>query len=183
MSPSSSNLPQTPPNPPPNAAVAAFDPVRGAQQIPAQVGALLGIGFTVSELAKLAGVNPRSISRWGKTGQDIRNREASDRLNDLFAVVRFLVGDGTYEPADIVGWARSRNRHLAYERPLDRLADPEEFRTVLAAAEVLVRPELVGKKFGEVAVAPVDVVSPDPQGAPVHGVAATRYRFDDEPED
>jgi hypothetical protein len=182
MSPSSANPPQNPQNPSPDAAVAAFEPVGGAQQVPAQVGALLGIGFTVSELAGLASVNPRSISRWGKTGQDIRNRNVSDRINDLFAVVRFLIDDGTYEPADIVGWARSRNHHLKYQRPLDLLTDPETFDAVLAAAEVLVHPELVGEKFGEVAVAPVDVVSPDPDGAPVHSVAATRYRFDDPPE-
>jgi hypothetical protein len=164
---------------PTTAAVAAFDPVRGAQQVPDQVAALLGIGFTVSELANLASVTPRSISRWGKTGQEIRSRDASDRLNDLFAVIRFLIQDGTYEPADIVGWARSRNHHLAQRRPLDLLADPEAFNAVLAAAEVLVRPELVSKKFGEVAVAALDVVSPDPSGPPVHSVAATRYRLDD----
>ncbi|MCA1699775.1 MAG: hypothetical protein LC790_13070, partial [Actinobacteria bacterium] len=88
---------------------------------------------------------------------EIRSREASDRLNDLFAVTRFLVQDGTYDHHDIVGWARSRNHHLEQQRPLDLLADPAAFDAVLAAAEVLVRPELVSQKFGEVAVAPVDV--------------------------
>lgn len=160
-------------------AIAAFDPVTGAQQIPDQVAALLSIGFSVAELAKLASVNTRSITRWAKHGQDIRSRAASDRLNDLFAVIRFLMQDGTYDHHDIVGWARSRNHHLRQRRPLDLLADPGVFDVVLAAAEVLIRPELVGQKFGEVAVAPVDVVSPDPGGAPVHSVAATRYRFED----
>jgi hypothetical protein len=163
-------------------AIAAFDPITGAQQIPDQLAALLGIGFGVSELANMASVNPRSITRWAKHGQDIRSRAASDRLNDLFAVARFLIQDGTYDHHDIVGWARSRNHHLGQRRPIDLLADPAAFDAVLAAAEVLIRPELVGQKFGEVAVAPVDVVSPDPDGAPVHSVAATRYRFDDDQE-
>jgi len=57
------------------------------------------------------------------------------------------------------------------------LTEPSAFNAVLAAAEVLVCPELVSQKFGEVAVAPVDVVSADPDGPPVHGVAATRYRL------
>lgn len=160
-------------------AIAAFDPLTGAQQVPDQVAALLAIGFSVSELASLASVNPRSITRWAKHGQDIRSRLASDRLNDLFAVTRFLMQDGTYDHHDIVGWSRSRNHHLAHRRPLELLAEPTAFDAVLAAAEVLIRPELVGRKFGEVAVASVDVVSPDPDGAPVHSVAATRYHFDD----
>lgn len=160
-------------------AIAAFDPITGAQQIPDQVAALLAIGFSVSELASLASVNPRSITRWAKHGQEIRSRAASDRLNDLFAVIRFLMQDGTYDHHDIVGWARSRNHHLRQRRPLDLLTDPAAFDAVLAAAEVLIRPELVGQKFGEVAVAPLDVVSPDPDGAPVHSVAATRYHFED----
>jgi hypothetical protein len=160
-------------------AIAAFDPMTGAQQVPDQVAALLAIGFSVSELANLASVNPRSITRWAKHGQEIRSRAASDRLNDLFAVTRFLMQDGTYDHNDIVGWARSRNHHLGHRRPLDLLADPSAFDAVLAAAEVLIRPELVGQKFGEVAVAPVDVVSPDPAGPPVHSVAATRYHFEE----
>lgn len=104
------------------------------------------MGFSVSELADLASVNPRSITRWAKHGREIRSRAASDRLNDLFAVTRFLMQDGTYDQNGIVGWARSRNHHLGFDRPLDRLSDPAAFDAVLAAAEVLIRPELVGQK-------------------------------------
>ncbi len=139
----------------------AFSALPRLYSVQGRVQALLSLGFLVVELAVLASVTPRTIKRWADGG-DIKSHDPARSLDDLFSVSRMLVADGTYSDRDIVGWFRSRNELLRRTRPLDALhaGDEESFRKVAAAAEVLIHPELLAQRFGEIAVS--EAASPVP---------------------
>lgn len=88
------------------------------------------IGLRSRELSELAGVSRATLSRWGKED----GAERPPQLDDLRAIVRYMVGTGALRPRSVGGWLRARNVGLSMKRPLDVLADGE-FGLVLSVAE------------------------------------------------
>lgn len=82
------------------------------------------------ELMALAGVSRATLSRWRKEA----DAERPPALDDLRVIALLLIRSGAVRPRSVAGWLRSRNRGLAWERPLDILR-AGEFELVLAAAE------------------------------------------------
>jgi transcriptional regulator with XRE-family HTH domain len=89
-----------------------------------------GVGLRSRELAAVANVSRATLSR-------LRRDDGAERppqLDDLRAIVSYMVGTGALRPRSVGGWLRSRNEGLGLQRPLDVLADGE-FALVLSAAE------------------------------------------------
>jgi putative toxin-antitoxin system antitoxin component (TIGR02293 family) len=88
-----------------------------------------------ADLARVSNTSARSIARW-KTQGTVPRQEAEERLLELRAVVglaREVVSD---EAARF--WMRSPNPDLAYEKPLDLIAEGQYQRVIdllLAMAE------------------------------------------------
>jgi DNA-binding Xre family transcriptional regulator len=97
----------------------------------AQLDALTtGVGLRSRELVAVANVSRATLSR-------LRRDDGAERpvqLDDLRAIVSYMLGTGALRPRSVGGWLRSRNKGLGLQRPLDVLADGE-FALVLSAAE------------------------------------------------
>lgn len=88
-----------------------------------------------SDLARITGSTPRSVTRW-TTAKATPRRDAEDRLLELKAVVDQLRAVLRDEPARL--WLRSPNPELDWRKPLDLIAEGEYRRVigaVLAMAE------------------------------------------------
>ncbi len=94
-------------------------------------------GFTDDDIRQALpkDVSLRSIRRW-RTEQVPRTKATArwQELDDLRAIVGYLLSDGTYDEAGIIAWLRSRHRDLRLQRPLDLLREGR-FEDVLDAAE------------------------------------------------
>jgi hypothetical protein len=88
------------------------------------------LGLEDYELAMLTGASTRFVL------QTDRNDDVPcvERLGDLAATAALLIRDGGISPSRVVGWLRSRNRDLAWSRPLDALRY-RGFLPVYSAAE------------------------------------------------
>lgn len=99
---------------------------------------LTEIGLTDSEIAQAMpdGGSGRSVRRWRKNGVT-QAREAAlwQPVDDLCAIVSYLLADGTYDERGALAWLRSRHPDLAQQRPLAILGSGE-FDGVLRAAEI-----------------------------------------------
>lgn len=81
------------------------------------------------DVARVLGISPRSVSRWGSGGPAPR-RENEERLLELKAVVDTLHQVLRDEPARL--WLRSPVPMLDYRKPID-LVREGEYRTVIGA--------------------------------------------------
>jgi hypothetical protein len=70
-------------------------------------------------------------------------------IDDVCAIIGFLLSDGTYDEASVLAWLRSRHPELNQDRPLDVLGTGN-FGAVFEAAEKT--------------LAPTDAASPTTQG-------------------
>jgi hypothetical protein len=89
-----------------------------------------GVGMRDRELAALVGCSRATLARWRRSGE----AERPDQIEDLRAIVSLLLRTGAMRPRSIAGWLRSRNRALAWRKPLEVLAEGD-FALVLSAAE------------------------------------------------
>lgn len=88
-----------------------------------------------ADVARVSGRDSRSVSRW-LAGQAEPRRESEERLLELKAVVDLLRRVMRDDAARL--WMRAPNPDLAYEKPLDLVAQGEYQRVVgllLAIAE------------------------------------------------
>lgn len=83
------------------------------------------------DLAELASVSPSTIRRWRVSEPD----ELPRPIDNLRAIVHVTLRDGAVDPRSVGRWLRSRNRGLGMERPIQLLADDEEFDRISRAAE------------------------------------------------
>lgn len=89
------------------------------------------IGLKDRELSRLAKVTTKTIREWRRKGEAKR----SEGLDDLRAIIVFLLDAEAMEPRFIGAWLRSRNRILRGQRPLEALRD-SRFAQVWDAADV-----------------------------------------------
>lgn len=86
--------------------------------------------FPARFVARATGANVRTAERW-RTGQAPQSRYR-DRIGELQAILD-LLGRGMSDAAKRA-WLEAPNPHLAWARPVDRLA-VGDFEAVRAAAE------------------------------------------------
>lgn len=98
---------------------------------------LTDLGLTDYEIGRVLpkGGSARSVRRWRRDGVTSQ-REAAlwQPIDDLCAVVGYLLADGTYDERAAIAWLRSRHPDLAQRRPLDVLGTGC-FHAVLSAAQ------------------------------------------------
>ena len=95
----------------------------GAVRLEDRLQLLCELGLTDAETARaIPDGNARSVRRWRLEGV-ARGRLATRwaPIDDLCAIVGFLLSDGTYDESGVVAWLRSRRPELGHERPLDVL--------------------------------------------------------------
>ncbi len=88
-----------------------------------------------TDIARVLGTSPRSVTRWQST-RSVPRRDSEERLLELKAVVDLLRGVLREQPARL--WLRSPNPDLGYEKPLDLVARGEYQRvidSIMALAE------------------------------------------------
>lgn len=85
-----------------------------------------------SDVARVLGATPRSVSRWA-AGSEPR-RDAEERLLELKVVIELLRTVLREEPARL--WLRSPNADLDYDKPID-LLERGEYRRVIGAIQAL----------------------------------------------
>lgn len=97
---------------------------------------LIEFGFTDYDIAKaIPNAKARSVRRWRTERPPLtRQTERWDPVDDLCALVCFVLSDGTYDEEGVIAWMRSRQPELDNERPLDVLRTGD-FDAVRAAAE------------------------------------------------
>jgi len=83
------------------------------------------------ELAKIAGVDTDLIGR--------DDPPTAERLDDLGDIVALLIREAEFDPHSIVGWLRSRNRTLDWQRPLEVLRLEGYLRLVDAVDALLAK--------------------------------------------
>ncbi len=147
-----------------------------------QIDRLLRLGYAPNELARLTNSTTRSINRWRKQQERIRKASVRESINDLYTIISRLLSDGTYSAEDVVLWTRTRLSLLRYERPLDELSNENGFTRVLAAADVLLHPELRAKLFGRADTAYLDLRAAAPDELLRAPVAEARGVYTREPE-
>lgn len=92
---------------------------------------LSDLGLNDAELARaIPNGHARTVRRWRVGGIP----EARGAVDDLSAMVSFLLADGTYDERGAIEWLRARNPRLDFARPLDLLGKGG-FDAVLEAAE------------------------------------------------
>lgn len=92
---------------------------------------LSDLGLNDAELARaIPNGHTRTVRRWRVGGIP----EARGAVDDLSAVVSYLLADGTYDEHGAIEWLRARNPRLDFARPLDLLGKGR-FEAVLEAAE------------------------------------------------
>ncbi len=91
--------------------------------------------LTQDELARMIGVDERSIRRWATNGESVsvqaRHTEAIDDLRHLQSVL-----SPSLRGVQFARWLRARSRQLGDERPMDLIADGR-YEEVLEAAKAL----------------------------------------------
>lgn len=98
-------------------------------------------GLTDADIARaIPDGKARSVRRWRLEGVS-RDRVAGRwaPIDDLCALVGYLLSDGTYDEEAVVAWLRSRRPELGLARPLDVLGDGR-FTDAFHAAEHLLAP-------------------------------------------
>lgn len=95
----------------------------GGRRLSERLPLLGAFGFANTDLALL-------VDR-----ADLEADRASAAFAELWALVGFLVADGTYDEEDIVLWLSSPRGELAGRRPIDLLAEGGELAAVWSAAE------------------------------------------------
>lgn len=114
---------------------------RGASSdLGGRLAILAVFGVADVDLAKLLpGTTPRSIRRWRTDGVPTAHTgDRWDRVDDLWAVIRFLLGNGTLEGNEaITRWLRTRSPYLSDRRPLSVLAEGGFDEVREAAIEML----------------------------------------------
>jgi hypothetical protein len=101
---------------------------------------LVDFGLTDYDIARaVPNAKPRSVRRWRTEGPPVtRLAERWDPIDDLRALICFLLSDGSYDEEGIVAWLRSRQPELESRRPLDVLG-AGDFDAVQEAAERVLR--------------------------------------------
>lgn len=99
---------------------------------------LAELGLTdnhISQAIPGGSASARSVRRWRSEGVP-RGRMAGrwEPIDDLCAIIGFLLSDGTYDEEGITAWLRTRHPELNQERPLSVLGTGN-FAAVFAAAE------------------------------------------------
>jgi hypothetical protein len=101
-------------------------------------GVLVGIkhdlGFTDGDLARATGAGVRTIRRLTSPNAPRRSRHA-ERIDDLRTIVEVV--REAYSAEATRSWLLGRNRLLAFDRPIDRIA-AGDFAEVLGAAQAFV---------------------------------------------
>jgi hypothetical protein len=100
---------------------------------------LCDLGLSDAEIATAFpdGGSARSIRRWRLHGMD-RDREGARwrPIDDLCAIVGYLMSDGTFDEDATLAWLRSRHPQLGQRIPLEVLGEARNgFDEVLDAAE------------------------------------------------
>lgn len=90
-----------------------------------------GTGLRRTELAMVANVSRATVSGWCKKEEVV---EWPRQLDNLCAIVRYMLGTGALRPLSIGNWLRSRSVGLGQRRPLDVLSRGE-YALVLSVAE------------------------------------------------
>jgi hypothetical protein len=125
-----------------NRACASGQPTWGARllaapRLQARLALLSDLGLSDSEIAQVFpdGGSVRSVRRWRLHGMT-RDREAArwTPIDNLCAIVGYLMSDGTFDEDATVAWLRSRQIELGHRRPLQVLGT-DNFAEVLDAAE------------------------------------------------
>ena len=126
----------------------------GAVRLEERLQLLSDLGLTDGEIARaIPDGKARSVRRWRLEGV-ARGRLASRwaPIDDLCAIVGFLLSDGTYDEEGVVAWLRSRRPELNQSRALDALGEGR-FPEVFEAAEHTVGPG--SGRSGDAAVGPL----------------------------
>lgn len=113
----------------------------GAVRLEERLQLLAQLGLSDSEVARsIPEGNARSVRRWRSEGV-ARGRLAGrwGPVDDLCAIIGFLLSDGTYDEEGVLAWLRSRHPELAQRRPLDALG-AGDFSSVFEAAEQTLGP-------------------------------------------
>jgi hypothetical protein len=108
----------------------------GAVRLEQRLQLLSALGLSDDEIARaIPDGNGRSVRRWRTEGV-ARGRIAArwQPIDDLCAIVGFLLSDGTYDEEGVAAWLRSRRPELGQMRPLDVLG-AGDFTAVFEAAE------------------------------------------------
>jgi uncharacterized protein (DUF2384 family) len=105
-----------------------------AARVGGAVGELIATGVVdARDIAEVAGVTPRTVSRW-LAAEGVPRRGAWDRLVGLETVVDALCRVLRDEPARL--WLRSPNAGLDWRKPTELIADGD-YRRVIGAVLVL----------------------------------------------
>jgi hypothetical protein len=108
----------------------------GAVRLEERLQLLVELGLKDREIAQvIPNGKARSVRRWRLEGVT-RGRLAARwaPVDDLCAIIGFLLSDGTYDEEGVVAWLRSRRPELNQARPLEALGQGH-FSAVFAAAE------------------------------------------------
>jgi len=110
-------------------------------------------GFTDRELIRSANgeaISARTLRRWRLEGfPDSKADERWEQLDDLRAIIGFMLADGTYDEAGILAWLRSRQPDLELRRPLDVLGEGR-FGDVLRSVERTLGPTPARDRIGAI---------------------------------
>ena len=114
----------------PSSTEASRTPTWGARLLTAprlqdRLKLLSGLGLSDAEIAEVfpgPGGSARSVRRWRLHGMD-RDREGARwrPIDNLCAIVGYLMSDGTFDEDATVAWLRSRQPQLGQRRPLEVL--------------------------------------------------------------
>jgi hypothetical protein len=122
----------------------------GAVRLQERLQLLHELGLTDAEIARaIPDGKARSVRRWRLEGV-ARARLAArwEPIDDLCAIVGFLLSDGTYDEAGVLAWLRSRHPELDQNRPLDVLG-AGNFEAVFETAEKTLAPTEVESPTSE----------------------------------
>jgi hypothetical protein len=109
----------------------------GSDRLQERLQLLSDLGLHDSEIAEaIPKSSPRSVRRWRLDGvTDSREAARWRPVDDLCAIVGYLLADGTYDEHGAVAWLRSRHPELKQRYPLEALGQGA-FHDVLNAAEI-----------------------------------------------
>ncbi len=112
------------------------DRLLNAHSLEQRLKLLVAFGLTDYDIAKaIPNAKTRSVRRWRTERPPVtRLAERWGPVDDLCALICYLLSDGTYDEEGIVAWLRSRRPELDRRRPLDVLREGD-FDAVMAAAE------------------------------------------------
>jgi DNA-binding transcriptional regulator YiaG len=88
--------------------------------------------LTQDELARMIGVDERSIRRWATSGESVSVQATHTKAIDDLRHLQSVLGP-SLPRVQFARWLRARNRQLGGERPVDLIAD-NRYQEVLEAA-------------------------------------------------